>query len=67
LFGICLNQNTRDWYGTARVSKRPSHKSAACLRARYRTGIPMLCVSNHQTAFMPNNLAISGKTASARA
>src|SRR5215813_9726253 len=27
------------WYGTARVSKRPPHKSAACLRARYRTNL----------------------------
>jgi len=27
------------WYSTARVSKRPSHKSAACLRARYCTDL----------------------------
>src|SRR6266498_1647758 len=27
------------WYSTARVSKRPSHKSAACLRARYCTNL----------------------------
>ena len=26
LFGDYLNQNSRDWYSTARVSKRPSHK-----------------------------------------
>jgi len=25
------------WYSAARVSKRPSHKSTACLRARYCT------------------------------
>src|SRR6266511_2911546 len=25
-FGAYLNQNSRDWYSTARVSKRPSHK-----------------------------------------
>ena len=30
-----LNRGTQDWYSTARVSKRPSHRSAACLRARY--------------------------------
>ena len=27
---------------TARVSKRPSHRSAACLRARHCTGVSML-------------------------
>src|SRR6266540_5793252 len=27
------------WYSTARVSKRPSHKSTACLRARYCTNL----------------------------
>src|SRR6266508_1717102 len=27
------------WYSTARVSKRPSHWSAACLRARYCTNL----------------------------
>jgi len=32
---------TQDWYGTARVSKRQIHQSAACLRARYRTSVPM--------------------------
>ena len=26
-------------YGTARVSKRSAHRSAACLRARYRTDL----------------------------
>jgi len=26
-------------YSTARVSKRPSHETAACLRARYCTGL----------------------------
>src|SRR5215510_6653756 len=28
-----------DWYGAARVSKRPSHRTDACLRARRRTGV----------------------------
>ena len=30
-----LNRGTQDWYGTAPVSKRPSHRSSACLRAQY--------------------------------
>jgi CheY-like chemotaxis protein len=29
-------------YSTARVSKRLTHRSTACLRARYCTGVPML-------------------------
>src|SRR5215475_3788141 len=33
--------NHQDWYSTARASKRPFHRSAACLRARYCTGVPM--------------------------
>src|SRR5215468_12717375 len=28
------------WYSTARVSKRPTGESAACLRARYCTNLP---------------------------
>src|SRR5262249_55724989 len=39
-FGICLNQSARDRYSTARVSKRLSNKSTACLRARYCIGVP---------------------------
>src|SRR5262249_42822776 len=31
-------------YSTARVSKRPPHRSAACLRARYCTGVSALFV-----------------------
>jgi hypothetical protein len=31
-----LDRATQDRYGTARVSKRPTDESAACLRARYR-------------------------------
>src|SRR6266540_5372855 len=30
------------WYSTARVSKRPAHQSAACLRARYCTNLAWL-------------------------
>ena len=30
-----LNRTTHDWYSTARVSKRLTDQSAACLRARY--------------------------------
>src|SRR5262252_4446732 len=37
-----LNRSTQDRYSTARVSKRPADESAACLRARYCTGAPML-------------------------
>src|SRR6266511_3074311 len=37
-----LNRATQDRYSTARVSKRPTDESAACLRARYSTGAPML-------------------------
>jgi hypothetical protein len=36
-----LNRITQVRYGTARVSKRLTDKSAACLRARYRTDVPM--------------------------
>src|SRR5262245_53356808 len=32
----------QDRYSTARVSKRRTHRSAACLRARYCTGVQML-------------------------
>ena len=39
-----LDRATQDGYGTARVSKRRIHRSAACLRARYRTGVPMFRV-----------------------
>jgi len=38
--GICVNQSAQDRYSTARVSKRLSYLTAACLRARYCTGIP---------------------------
>jgi len=37
-----LNRATQDRYSTARVSKRLTHRSAACLRARYCTSVPML-------------------------
>src|SRR5262252_4322078 len=42
---LCLNQSARDRYSTARVSKRLTYWTAACLRARYCTGVPMLSVS----------------------
>src|SRR5262245_65567682 len=32
-------------YSTARVSKRLTYKTAACLRARYCTGVQILCVN----------------------
>ena len=34
-WGNALNRTTHDWYSTARVSKRLTDQSAACLRARY--------------------------------
>src|SRR5262245_36740591 len=34
------------WYSTARVSKRPSHMSAACLRARYCTNLTCSDLTN---------------------
>jgi len=37
-----LNRATQDRYSTARVSKRLTYESAACLRARYCTGVQML-------------------------
>src|SRR5215467_13807252 len=37
-----LNRATQDRYSTARVSKRQIDESAACLCARYCTGVPML-------------------------
>jgi len=37
-----LNRTTQDRYSTARVSKRLTDGTAACLRARYCTGVPML-------------------------
>ena len=38
-FGIYLNQSGRDRYSTARVSKRLTYLTAACLRARYCTDL----------------------------
>src|SRR5262249_56535076 len=35
------------WYGAARVSKRPTHRSAACLRARRRTDLAWLDLESH--------------------
>jgi hypothetical protein len=43
------------WYSTARVSKRPSHKSAACLRGRYCTNLTCSGLTNAKKLSLQNN------------
>src|SRR5262245_3190020 len=50
------------WYSTARVSKRPSHKSAACLRARYCTDLTWSDLNKRQITLFTENSVIFTNT-----
>src|SRR6266498_2289579 len=54
-FGAYLNQNSRDWYSTARVSKRPSHKVNRLLTRAVLYRRPN--VACYDLGVTPNNLA----------
>src|SRR6266545_4928317 len=53
-FGAYLNQNSRDWYSTARVSKRPSHKVNRLLTRAVLYRRPN--VACYDLGVTPNNL-----------
>src|SRR5262245_40328501 len=51
------------WYSKARVSKRPSHKSTACLRALYCTNLTCSDLNECQKNFVSivlRDLAVAG-------